>query len=110
VNRRQREVVPFQQQPPAPPPPQRQPAQQQVGMQRDSHCPFGFCWALAWLRCALLPVMACAENRAAPPAPSPNEVLAEMSRRSAVPEAELKERLTSCDADQQSVYFCAFRE
>lgn len=79
-------------------------------MQRYSNCGFGFCWALAWLRCALLPVMACAGNRTAPPAPSPNEVLAEMSRRSAVPEAELKQRLTSCDADQQSIYFCALRD
>jgi hypothetical protein len=33
-----------------------------------------------------------------------------MSRRSAVPEAELKQRLTSCDADQQSMYFCALRD
>jgi hypothetical protein len=33
-----------------------------------------------------------------------------MSRRSAVPEAELKQRLTNCDADQQSVYFCALRD
>jgi hypothetical protein len=67
---------------------------------------------LAWLWCAVPPaaIIACADNRAAPPALSPSEVLAEMSRRSAVPEAELEQRLTNCDADQQSMYFCAFRD
>jgi hypothetical protein len=33
-----------------------------------------------------------------------------MSRRSAVPEAELNQRLTNCNADQQSLYFCALRD
>jgi hypothetical protein len=33
-----------------------------------------------------------------------------MSRRSTVPEPELQQRLTHCDADQQSAYFCAFRD
>jgi hypothetical protein len=65
-----------------------------------------FRFALAWL--SPIALITCAENHAAPPAASPNEVLAEMSRRSDVPETELKQWLTKCDADQQAMYFCAF--
>jgi len=84
----------------------------QVGVRRCFHGSAAFRFALACLGFALRPIelMSCAENHAASPVPSPNEVLAEMSRRSAVPEAELKQRLTSCEAEQQNMYFCAFRD
>jgi lysozyme inhibitor LprI len=65
--------------------------------------------ALWWIA-APIALVTCAENQAVPPAPSPNEVLAEMSSRSAVTEAELSQWLMKCDADQQAMYFCAFRD
>lgn len=56
-------------------------------------------------------LMACAGGRARRvTAPSPRDVLSEVSRRSAVPETELTERLNHCDADQLNTYFCAFRD
>ena len=38
---------------------------------------------------------------------SPSEVLAELSRRSGMPEAELRMLIADCSANQQSMYFCA---
>jgi hypothetical protein len=75
---------------------------------RGSACRFAFAWVLSTL--FTMALVACVDSRAVPRAPSPNEVLAEMSRRSDISEAELKQRLKSCDADQQSMYFCAFRD
>jgi hypothetical protein len=42
--------------------------------------------------------------------PAPRDVLSELSRRSAVPEAELKDLLSDCNAGQQNMYFCAYRD
>ena len=63
------------------------------------------------LVCALALAAGCAGGRALRvEAPSPSEVLAELSRRSAVPEEELKARLSRCESNQQNLYFCAFRD
>jgi uncharacterized protein YecT (DUF1311 family) len=43
-------------------------------------------------------------------APSQSAVLAELSRRSATPEPELREVLAHCDQDQRSTNLCAFRD
>lgn len=37
-------------------------------------------------------------------------VLSELSRRSALPEDELSRLLADCDANQQAMYFCAWRD
>jgi uncharacterized protein YecT (DUF1311 family) len=42
--------------------------------------------------------------------PSGDEVLAELSRRSALSSEMLRPMLSHCDADQQSMYFCAYRD
>ena len=55
----------------------------------------------------LIPVSACAT---ASQRPSADQVLAELSRRSALPPGKLKPLLANCDADQQSMYFCACRD
>jgi hypothetical protein len=50
---------------------------------------------------------ACATYSAAPTA---SEVLSELSRRSGVAELNLQRMLSSCSADQQSLYFCVYRD
>lgn len=50
---------------------------------------------------------ACA-NTVAPPTAA--DIVAELSRRSGVAEARLNAALADCDVDQQSIYFCAFRD
>lgn len=57
-----------------------------------------------------MPLMACAANRSASPPPAPNEVISEVSRRSGISETELERLTAKCDADQQAMYFCAFRD
>lgn len=38
------------------------------------------------------------------------DVLSLLSQRSGLPDTQLKALLSSCDADQQSMYFCAYRD
>ncbi|MGJ7527260.1 lysozyme inhibitor LprI family protein [Variovorax sp. GB1P17] len=42
--------------------------------------------------------------------PSAQEVLSALSRRSQLPEEELRRLTADCAADQQSMYFCAYRD
>jgi Lysozyme inhibitor LprI len=55
----------------------------------------------------LINANACASTQSSP---STGDVLAELSRRSALPPAQLRPLLANCDADQQSRYFCAYRD
>lgn len=41
---------------------------------------------------------------------SETDVIAELSKRSRLPVEQLKEMLSNCDANQQSMYFCAYRD
>jgi hypothetical protein len=59
---------------------------------------------------ASLTLMACAANHSASLSPAPNEVLSEVSRRSGISKTELERLTAKCDADQQTMYFCAFRD
>lgn len=43
-------------------------------------------------------------------APAPGEVLNEMARRSGLSETELGKLVANCDLNQQTLYFCAFRD
>ncbi len=57
----------------------------------------------------------CASVRAQPPersveTPSAQEVLSALSRRSQLPEDELRHLTADCAADQQRMYFCAYRD
>lgn len=42
--------------------------------------------------------------------PEAVEIFNELARRSALPEADLNALLANCDATQQSMYFCAWRD
>ncbi|HVZ31947.1 MAG TPA: hypothetical protein VG963_05955, partial [Polyangiaceae bacterium] len=42
--------------------------------------------------------------------PASEDVLREVSRRSGLPESEVRALVANCDRDQQSQYFCAFRD
>jgi uncharacterized protein YecT (DUF1311 family) len=42
--------------------------------------------------------------------PAQEEVLKELSKRSGLPESDLQAILSDCQADQQSMYFCAYRD
>jgi len=43
-------------------------------------------------------------------APTPQEVLSALSERSKLPEEDLRRLTADCAADQQSMYFCAYRD
>jgi hypothetical protein len=59
-------------------------------------------------------VLACMKAGGQPPrhveAPPSEGVLREVARRSGLPESEVQELVANCDRDQQSLYFCAFRD
>lgn len=42
--------------------------------------------------------------------PAEAEVLAELSSRSKIPESELRQIISNCDANQQAMNLCAFRD
>ena len=42
--------------------------------------------------------------------PAPGEVVMELSKRSGLPESDLKGLLSNCNANQKSMYFCANRD
>jgi uncharacterized protein YecT (DUF1311 family) len=63
----------------------------------------------------LIAMSFCASALAQPSAksvetPSAQEVLSTLSRRSQLPEEELSRLTADCAADQQSMYFCAYRD
>lgn len=43
-------------------------------------------------------------------APASGDVIKELSKRSGLSVSELKDLLSDCDANQQSMYFCAYRD
>ena len=67
------------------------------------------------IRCALIAIACCvpAVDAAARPHEPKNTdpvVLSELSRRSSLPEKDLRAILADCNVNQQSLYFCAFRD
>lgn len=66
--------------------------------------------AIMLLCFAIHSVEAVAAERLKPDGLERAEVLAELSRRSGLPVGELSELLADCDTNQQSMYFCAWRD
>lgn len=58
--------------------------------------------------------LACSRADGPPPRhvepPASEDVLREVARRSGLPEAEVQGLVANCDRDQQSLYFCAFKD
>lgn len=50
------------------------------------------------------------KQRSAAENPSTQEVLSETARRSGLSESELRDLVANCDLNQQTLYFCAFRD
>ncbi|MET0390202.1 MAG: hypothetical protein ABW321_29795 [Polyangiales bacterium] len=68
-------------------------------------------WELACAVALLLTGSACATapELRDPQPPAADEVLAELARRSTLPESELHAMLADCGADDQHLYVCAFQ-
>jgi hypothetical protein len=70
-------------------------------------------WCSFWTSAALLSLIAaCAATQPVRPSlhPQTEEVLSELSRRSAMNESDLSAVLSNCQASSQSRYLCAFRD
>jgi uncharacterized protein YecT (DUF1311 family) len=62
------------------------------------------------LFCTSTATLAADVQRSEPNGQAHTAVLGELSQRSGLPEAELNSLLADCNANQQSIYFCAWRD
>jgi uncharacterized protein YecT (DUF1311 family) len=65
---------------------------------------------LLWGLCIAAALVAPSVAAAPVKAPNDHEIMGELSRRSGLPESNLESLLADCNASQQSIYFCAYRD
>jgi hypothetical protein len=60
--------------------------------------------------CVIITLLAPVSAVAQASAPGARDVVSELSRRSGLPESDLETLLADCNANQRSIYFCAYRD